>query len=1080
MNTKFFTSRLIALILSMTLVSVATAQNTSSNVRGTITDESGVAIANASVVITHVPSGTAKTAITGTSGNFFQPGLRIGGPYIVNATAQGFRGTEIDQIYVTAGTQPALDLVLETATAQIEEIVVSATPMPIRDLNNGVGSAFTAEDITNQPSGTRDVINTLLRDPLAQSSGEGNLSVGGVNPRFNGLAIDGSLQQDDFGLGTNTYATERSPVNLDAVESASLVASDYDVTSSGFTGGLVNLTTKSGTNEWDGSAFYYWKDDDMIGSDYDGGTFDSPPVDEEEYGFTIGGPIIKDKLFFFASYDEFESASSAAFASDDADNGIQPGFFDALGAIIETSTGYNPGGRPDTASTPETSERTLVKLDWNINDLHRASFTYQDTEEGGFNVDELSFRSAWYAVPVELESSTLQLFSDWSDSLSTTLRINQKEFARGQICVAGNDIGHIGVQNLLVADLVGTSLEGLLTADLTDPVVGGCDEFRHSNEFDDERLQVMAKADYFIDDHVITFGVEYEDFSLFNLFLSASRGRFVYDGYDNLVAGTADIFYQNDTSNDSDQAASNWGYEKWSFFVQDSWQVSPELEVSFGFRYETFDQSDEPAFSQSILDTYGIDSSANLDGLDLLLPRVSFRWDLAERTTLSGGLGLFAGGDPKVWTSNAFQLPVVRSTRSDFVTADPSMVPQEMLDEVAAGSPVPIDVISEDFEVPSDWKASLRLEHEFDIGSSEGYIATAQWLHTRTNDGFEWTNLAHFRSDTTPGVAPDGRPIYADLDDLGIENVTQLGNYSDGESNIFAVALAKSYDYGLDFNISYAYQDVEAVTEGTSSRGISNWRSIIGSDRNNPTPKTSPHQIEHSFKISVGYEKDFFDTGQSRTRIDAFFRRLSGDHFAHTFNTGSSNALFGRAFAERPFDDDSLYNPTGPSDPLVVYASSWDAATQAEFDDYQSKINGTGIVKPYEVRSAWNSTMDLRIQQEIPGFKFLGNSLGDNNFTVVLDIQNFLNLLNDDWGRWTDGPGFRDNDIVTADLVTVADVAANGVDGATALTGDMPRVNCLSQSDCVYRFNSFNGRNFNFTSQTRSVYQIRLGVRFDF
>jgi len=923
-----------------------------------------------------------------------------------------------------------------------------------------------------------------MRDPLAQSDGEGNLSVGGINPRFNGLAIDGSLQQDDFGLGANTYATDRSPINIDAVESASLVASDYDVTTAGFTGGLVNLTIKSGTNEWDGSAFYYWKTDDYYGDKFDGGTYDPGPIDETEYGVTLGGPIIKDKLFFFVSYDEFESASSFSYAEDDSDEGLLPGFFDALGPIINTSLGYDPGTRPDTANTPDTSERTLVKLDWNINDNHRASYTFQETLESGTSASDWEeFESAWYDIPLDLEANTFQLFSDWNDNFSTTLRINTKDFSRGQICRAGPDVAHIEIDNLLPADVVGTPLEGTFTEEI-DNIIAGCDRFRHANEFEDERTQIMLKADYFAGDHVISFGIEQEDFSLFNVFLPSARGRFQFDGYDNLVAGNTDLDYINATSNISSEGGATWGYDKWSLFLQDTWQVTPDFELGFGIRYEEFDQSDAPAFSQSVMDQYGVDTSKNLDGLDLFMPRVSFRWDLSDRTTLSGGFGLFAGGDPKVWTSNAFSTGTFFATglfdRDEYEVA-PYSIPQDLLDDVSNGVAVPIDFIAADFETPSDWKASLRLEQDFDIGSSEGYVFTAQYLYTTTKDGFQWTNLA--QTALGSGVAPDGRPIYSDLEFLDVSNLTELGNYSDGTNHVIALGLSKYFDSGFDFSASYAYQDVELVTAGSSSRGVSNWRAVFGTDRNNPSAKISPYQIEHSLKLSLGYEKDFFGTGQSATRFDAFMRRLAGDTYSHVFDVddgdGEDPVLFGRGGnGEEPYDTDLIYIPTGASDSAVVYATGFD---QPGFEAYvNDHVKGTGIIKANSSRTSWNTTMDLRIQQEIPGLSFLGNSLGDNNFRLVLDVRNFLNLLNDDWGRWTNGPRDDENPLVDADLVLASDVALNGVDGATKLLGNDPRTMCLSQSDCVYRFNDWDDNDINDTSRSGSVYQIRLGVRFDF
>ena len=1086
MSTKWLRSGLVAAWLSVALVSVAMAQSVASNSRGTITDEAGTPIANATVVITHVPSGTRSTATTGPSGGYFKSGLRVGGPYTVDASANGYRKTQLENIYLRPGSQPPITISLEAISAEVEEIVVTAKATEIYDLSNGIGSAFSAEDIGNTPSTTRDVIRTLLRDPLAQSNGTGNLSVAGANPRFNGLSIDGSLQQDDFGLGSNTYATERSPINLDAVESASLVASDYDVTASGFTGGLINLTTKSGTNEWDGSAFYFSQTDSNIGDKYDGdNVYTAPPLDEIEQGITLGGPIIKDKLFFFASYDEFESANSADFVDDDLEDSIEPGFFEALRSLIIANTGgYDPGGRPLTASIPVTSERTLAKLDWNISDRHRASYTYQKTEETGSSVNSNSFESAWYDTPSLLEANTFQFYSDWSESWSTTLRINTKDWERGQLCRAGNGVGSVEIEDLDPADLVGTTLDGLLTGDEV-TIIGGCDRFRQANEYDDERLQILAKADYFVGDHVISAGLEYEDFSLRNLFISGgARGRFVYGSYNDLITGSPLVRYESVPASISNDPAVTWGLEKWSLFVQDAVQISSDLEISYGLRYETYAQSDKPGFNQEILDTYGTRSDENLDGRDLLMPRVSFRWDLNDRTILTGGFGKFSGGEPKVWISNAFSKQSVRVSE-EIVGADPTVVPASLIAAVDGVSPVPIDSIDPNFTIPSDWKASLKVERLMDLGFlGRDYTFTAQVLYTTASNGFRWVNLAQTKLPgvNNTGVAPDGRIIYADLDDLDIDNLTQLTNHSDGSSTAFSVGLSNEFDNGFDFRLAYAFQDIEVVTEGGSSRGISNWRGIRGLDRNNPGATISPYQVEHSFKLGLGYEKDFFGTGQSATRVDFFAARVSGDHFNWTFNTSSSNSLFGRAGAgESPFDNNPLYVPTGPNDPLVVFHSDFDAAEQTAFFNYvDGNKLGRGITEVNGGRAGWNTLSSFRLQQEIPGLPFLGNSLGDNNFKIVLDIDNVLNLINSDWGRFVNGPGFGDNAIITADLVSAADVAANGVDAATALTGDAPRTACQSASDCVYRFNSFNDRDVNSISRPSSVWSLRLGIRFDF
>lgn len=1056
---------------------------TTATLNGAVVDANGVAIEGAKVTITHTPSGSKKVATANDAGSFFGSGLRTGGPYTVTVEAAGYETRTVEDLYFTTGTQRFLRLAVQkTGGSAVEEVLVYGQAIDSM-IANGVGSEYDATDVANQPATRRDVIRTLIRDPLANSSGEGQLSVAGANPRFNGLAIDGALQQDDFGLGSGTYATARSPINIDAIESASVLASDYSVVVSGFTGGLVNVTTKSGTNEWNGSTFYYYQDENYIGDTFDGGeSFNVAPFEEQEYGFTLGGPIIKDKLFFFVSYDEFDSASNTDFRNFDQNNGVQPGFFDALRQLTIDTYNYDPGTRPQTAATPTTSERLLTKFDWNITDNHRASVTYQSTEESGTSVGADEFESAWYDIPVELEAYTGQLFSDWTPQLSTTFRVNYKEFSRGQNCRAGDGIGMFDL-DIEPTDTAGTPLEGLLTGNNRTSFVLGCDRFRHANDYSDERLQLFGSADYQAGDHLITVGAEYESFELFNLFVQSSRGQFEFFNIDDFINRDARVAYINATSNNANDAAAAWGYDKMALFVQDTWQVNDTLELTFGLRYEEYMQDDAPAFSPEVQSDFGVNSSANLDGRDLILPRVGFRWDAAERTTVTGGFGLFAGGEPRVWISNAFQ-PLTVFARDNFSNVNPAQVPAALQSQVATGTGVPIDVISEDFEIPSDWKASLKVEQDFDMNFAgmdlgSDYRFTAQYLYTRAKDSFMWSNLAQTNlAEALPtGVAPDGRTIYADLDALNINNLTQLGNADGQDAHTVTFALSKFFENGLEMQISYAYQDVEIVSEGTSSRGISNWRGLAALDRNNPQPRTSPFQIEHAFKFSLGYEREFF--AGLKTRLDVFGQVFHQSPFGAMFDVDRDNSLFGRAGqGESPFDNNPLYVPTGPNDPLVVYADGFD---QDAFFSYVDRYGvNRGISRFNEAGGVWNSIWDLRFQQELASIPGLDKFIGDNKIKLQVDIENFLNLLNDDWGTFENGPGFGQAGIVRADLITAADLAANGVNGATALEDDAPRLACQAASDCVYRFNSFRDLPGAQISPSQSVWRLRVGFRIDF
>lgn len=1067
------------------------AQETSSSLRGTVLTESGEPVIGATVEILHVPSGTVRQTETGSTGGFAQSGLRVGGPYRITARDSGYQAAAYENIFLQPGSQEPIRFTLTEAAAELDAVSVTGVALnEAAELNNGVGSAFSARDIANQPTTDRDVISTLLRDPFAQSDGVGNLSVGGVNPRFNSFSIDGASQTDNFGLTTGTYASSRSPINLDAVESATLSVADYSVTASDFVGGSVNIVTKSGGNEFDGSVFYAFNDESFVGNNFDGGRFDPGEFEEEEYGFTLGGPIIKDKLFFFVSYDEYENAAPVDFTNFDQQNGIDPAFFDTAREVIQQSLGFDPGTRPQVVNVPETTERTLVKLDWNINLDHRASFTYQDTEESDVSVDPDEFESAWYDIPLEVEAWTGQLFSDWTYNFSTNLRVNYTETSRGQICRAGPDAGQISLnfEDEFPGSIAGSPFEGLLAEGLN--FTAGCDEFRHANDFSDERLQIFASGEYFFGDHVFTFGGEYENYELFNLFVAGSRGNFQFDNFNQLAnASPAEVSVSNVPSGNALDGAVQWDYDLISLFVQDQWAITPEFELSAGIRYERFEQDDKPAFSQPIFDQFGVRTDNNLDGNDLIMPRMSFLWTPFRRTNVSGGFGLFSGGNPEVWISNAFQAPVVDDIEATGLTnVDITQVPQVLLDQLASGTPLPFDFIGEDFDTPSDWKASVRLQQGFDLDFGgldlgDNYVFTGQFLYTRTRDAFVWENIAQTqRQDALPaGVAPDGRPIWADLDDLGIPNLTRLGNEDGAESKVLTVGLSKVYDFGLNFDISYAYTDAEIVSEGTSSRGISNWNGLFTIDRNNPDPRTSTFQIEDSFKFNLGYERSLL--WDLQTRIDLFGRLFKGDVWSSTFDISPFNSLFGRGFGtftNAPFDNIPLYIPTQGGDDRVVFGSDFDVDGFFGFVE-ENGIPEGGIHEPNsEISDRWNNIWDLRFQQELPGIPGISRFVGDNKFKVILDIDNFPNLINSDWGRVTNGPFFGQSNIVEADLVSAADVAENGVDGATALTGDAPRTTCLQASDCLFRYKDFDDDPTVFTDRANSVYEIRLTLRYDF
>ena len=436
--------------------------------------------------------------------------------------------------------------------------------------------------------------------------------------------------------------------------------------------------------------------------------------------------------------------------------------------------------------------------------------------------------------------------------------------------------------------MIDASFAGALGAEEND-FVAGCDRFRHGNAFEDERLTLNARGDYVFGEHLISGGIEVDQYDLFNIFASDILGTFRFDNLQDLQNGVADVTLRGAPTD----VAAEWGYTKLSLFAQDEWQVLPNLSLNAGLRYERFLQDDEPLAREDFIGAVWPADTDSLDGIDIIQPRFGFRYEPLDRTVITGGFGLFAGGEPHVWISNAYQPQIFEVSEDDvnggdrFTGVDPRNPPAELVQALAnadPSTPTFIDVIAPDFEIPSTWKASVRVQQEFDaiipgtnFSFGDDYLFTSQLLYQRVKDGFRWENIAQTQLDATQqlGVAPDGRPIYANLESLGIDNAIELTNFSGGESLIFSLALAKQYENGFGFDVSYAYQDVDSTTPGTSSRGVSNYRAMFTADRNNPASGRAPFELSTRSLPASSYEKRSLVTWRHGSTCSARSIRVS-------------------------------------------------------------------------------------------------------------------------------------------------------------------------------------------------------------
>ena len=1007
-----------AVALSLTLAAPAMAQVTTSSMRGTVQTATGVPATDAQVTIRHTPTGTVTDAVTDSRGIFQARNLRVGGPYLVTINANGFDAVEAKDIFL--GLDSTYPLNVTVGGSVSDEIIVTGTVVSQQYMDTGLSSSFNLEALDKIASIDRDIADIAELDPFAninpQSGGAKELSIAGANNRFNSLTIDGVALNDRFGLNANGYPTQRSPIPFDAIESLSVETAPYDMEFNGFTGGTINAVTKSGENEFHGSASYFYTDDSFAGTKTRDRKIDQS-FEEKSYAFTLGGPIVKDKLFFFAAYEKYEEAaalrdgpvgSNASNIQDITQNEITE-----IAGIVQDQWGFDAGGF---VVDPVAEEKYLASIDWNISNDHRAKFTYLHNEGsaireqdgnsflGDRGVDELGFSSSWYNRSETVDSYIGHIFSDWSSNFSTELKLAYTDQTTGQNSLNGAEFPLFTVRISEAERGVDANGDG----DMDDNIANislGPDTFRHGNSLDQQFFQVKAKAEYSHADHTFKLGYEREDVDVDNLFAPNSEGQYFFESIENLRNREASaLIYENAITNDENDRRALWGYTLNSLYLQDVWDIRDDLTVQYGMRFDHYSSTGTIRKNDNFLGRYGYSNANDIDSKWLWMPRFSFNWDATDKMRVRGGLGRFSGGSPSVWLSNAYSNDGVTN---DDVFARDVIVPNTP--DATTGNYIPADVLATlanttpdgsvaailpNFKIPSTMKANIGVAYEADMPVlGDGWLLTADVLYNDYENAPYWFD----QSCETSGTAPDGRPTYS-CPANGDPEAIVTGSVDLGDSLLVAVSASKEWEteFGdIDLFTSYTHADVNDIGQGTSSTATSNYSDTPRFDYQVPTVGTSNFQTEHSFKIRLAWEKELVD--DYATKVSLFGTRRSGQPYSYTFATDGRNDPFG--IRENRADDAGslLYVPSGPSDPLFSSASfGGDAGDQAAFFDY---INSSelaeyaGQIAPRNAfNSRWSSLFDLRFEQELPGLK------KGHKTSLFLDVENVGNLIDSDWG----------------------------------------------------------------------------------
>ena len=1085
-------------VLVCAMSSAVYAQETTGALRGQVTGENGLGVANATVTITHAPTGATATTMTGVDGYYSARGLRVGGPYRVSVTAPGFE-SDSTTIQAIGLSDPAnADLVLFAArAAEVSELVVTAAAAA--PSQGGPSTNFSATAIDSLPSISRDLKDVARLDPFVSidPTNQDALSFAGTHTRFNQLTVDGVRQNDDFGLNNNGYPTQRSPISLDAVEAVNVSIAPYSAINNGFLGGQINAVTKSGTNEFHGTLFY-----EKSGSDYSGDTIRGKSFatnfDEKTWGATLGGPIIPDKLFFFLSYDKFESA--LGFDTGPVGSGaaiviprISAQAVEAFRTTTKSLYGYDPGSYLSGAF-PVEDEKYLAKLDWNITDDQRLSFTYQNTLGNSLNGSvssvfangnsttqpRVGLESNQYNKIEELTAYNVQLNSRWTDSFSTELRYSKKETDTQQLPLGGLSVGQVTVN---VADLAGVS-----AGSGTPQMQFGADTFRHDNYLNVKGDTFEGIARYSWGAHDFLMGAKTEKNEIVNVFVANSLGAYNFASYADFLAKRATSFSLTggvDPTAGTVPAAlgtarkgqAMFDYRLSSLYAEDRLQILPNLDVSVGVRYDWYSMDDLPTSNAAFQSRNGFSNQQNFDKMSAVLPRVSFNWEPMDRLRVSGGIGRFSSTGVNVWLSNAFSNNGVNQTNAvcpagPYTNVDLTKAPVGCTFTPGNGD---TNVIDPALQIPTVWKGNISVGYEFDLGPfGDGWLAQVDYIRSVNQNALYWYNL---RSQQV-GIAPDGRPVYGQTttgQTVGNNFDFMLTNIDKGGSESYALSLGKSWNEGiwdgLGAKAIYTHTESEDANPMTSSIAQSSYTRYGVSDPQRPVTAISDYEIRDRFALDVSYERKFF--GDNSTSIRLFAQNRTGLPFSYTF-AGSRSGQFDNDFgynvssySGRQATSNALFyvpqaaggQVTATSDPKVRYATGFDVGAFNTFLQNSGLIGYAGSIAP---RNAFNTpdvtTVDLRFSQELPAFFPNGAKL-----ELYMDVENLGNLLNDEWGVLEQYDFHR-----SVPVATVACTTGAGAGTSCATPG------------AVYTYSGNASAIAPFIVPSASLWQIKVGAKYKF
>ena len=984
---KFLLSTLVLLLTAFSMY----AQVTTSSLTGTITD-SKEALVGATIKAVHQPTGTMYGAATNIDGRFSIQNMRVGGPYSITVTYLGYEPETYNDISLKLGDPFTLNVVLRQSGVSLGEVVIVGTRDAIfNSKKTGASTQISKEQIEALPTLSRSLSDYYRLTPQANGN-----SFGGANSRYNNITIDGAVNNDVFaasssaitpGSGSNTQ-----PISLDAIQEIQVVLAPYDITYGNFTGAGVNAITRSGTNKVEGSVYAFGRNQNTIGVQPNG--VKSTDFSNYQYGFRLGAPIVKDKLFFFINAELGRVKAPSILNAGESGALLTVAEAQDLANFVQTTYGYDVGGYGE-VNTQTQNDKLFGRLDWNINQNHQLMLRHNyikayDDVFSRFN-NNFKFGNNGGRNNNDQNISVMELRSRISQNLSNNLLIGYSRI-RDARSISGELFPHVQINNVGAAG---------------NQINFGSERSSTSNQLDQDVFELTNNFKIFAGNHTFTVGTHNEFFKFRNLFVNNRYGYWVFENLNDFRAGrplTAEVTYPI-TDNPGE---ARFSAAQLAFYGQDEISVSPELKLTAGLRIDVPVFGDKPARNPLAETAFGYRTDVTPKSRPLVSPRIGFNFDpFGDRSIqFRGGSGIFTGRVPFVWLSNQFtNNGILFGSINQRGATRPTTFQPDPLQQSTIGGLVAnyeLNLISENFKLPQIFRTNLATDFKL----PGGIVTTLEAIYSKTMNGIEYSdiNIKGVTGTLNPALSGgnDLRPTYGGKVSPTVTNAILLTNSSQGYSYSLTAQLKKSFAFGLDASIAYTNGEAKDKNSGTSSTARSNWQfNQIVMNPNDSETAYSRFDIRHRFVGSLSYGVRYGKAKLFGTSIAAFYAGRSGEPMAYLYNgdlNGDGSTGNDLMYIPRNSSEIKLVNFRGTGNvvlPSPTPAEQWaDLDAFIENDPYLKENRGK-YAERFGARMPWEHAFDVRLLQDFGGL--IGAS--SNKIQLSVDVFNVGNLINKDWGR---------------------------------------------------------------------------------